>query len=106
MTKPKRFNRRPFKNLNGQEPQVGICPVCRTPLTLSGSKPLQRCCWNAWRGFPGVLRQPAPTLDEIAERAAAVRAGWSDNDRQRRTVTRADVWQPPAINLREVSTCD
>lgn len=42
-------------------------------------------------------KQTSPTPEEIAERAAAIRATWSEEEHERRRVgRRAQQWQPPA----------
>lgn len=50
---------------------------------------------SSWETHPQV---PDPTPEEIAERAAEVRAGWSEYDRERRRVGVAcGPWQPRAL---------
>ncbi len=45
-----------------------------------------------------------PTPEEIAERAAEIRAGWSEKTEQtRRAVKVTEAWQPPGVTVRGLS---
>lgn len=47
--------------------------------------------------------QPAPTPEEIRERAAAIRKHWSQKKRKRRSVHPDPApWFPPGINVEEI----
>lgn len=48
-------------------------------------------------------KKPDPTPDEIRERCAEVRAGWSESMREKRRFKTDDYlpWLPPLINLAE-----
>lgn len=43
---------------------------------------------------PGV-QQPSPTPEQIAERAAEIRARWSDDEHYRRAGLEPPTWTPP-----------
>jgi hypothetical protein len=44
---------------------------------------------------------PDPTPDEIAERIAAIRQGWTAEDERRRSVIKNRPWHPPVSRVGE-----
>lgn len=40
-------------------------------------------------------REPDPTAEEIAQRAAEIRAGWSEQEHERRAGKRTAMWEAP-----------
>jgi hypothetical protein len=76
------------------------CERCNTPIRNPGSKLRRFCsreCANA--AHSGLTLNPDPTPDEILERMAEVRKGWTAREHKRR-------WQMPSehVQIQTIST--
>lgn len=64
------------------------------------------CRLAAREGLPGKMAlsrgEVNPTEEEIAERAAAIRAGWSEAEEERRRIGRVGAYEIPCLTSRQV----
>jgi hypothetical protein len=51
---------------------------------------------------PGYRAPDDPTPEEIAERCAEIRAGWSEAERRRRLVTPEEPLEAPVVSARDL----